>query len=296
MHTLHTKRKSLLIAGAGQFGRSAAALMNTEEYTLAALADNSPKLQNTVFLHPTEGEIPIVSMEQGLRTQPDAVLTGVIDEERTQELIRQIRTLGYTGEVLTLRDHYLQLDIRSAVLIRMAVRIREMDVPGAAAELGVYRGDLARKLNALFPDRPLFLFDTFEGFASEDVTVEKDCSFSAASKGDFSDTSMELVRSRLPFPEQAVFKKGFFPDTARGLEEETYALVSLDADLYAPLLAGLRYFWPRLSRGGMILLHDYGNKRFRGAFQAVQDFEKEQGYLPLVPLCDLHGTAVLVKP
>ena len=75
-----------------------------------------------------------------------------------------------------------------------------------------------------------------------------------------------------------------------------FCLVSLDADLYAPILSGLIFFYPRLVPGGMILLHDYNNERFRGARQAVEEFEKQYGRLCLVPLCDLHGSAVIVKP
>ena len=99
-----------------------------------------------------------------------------------------------------------------------------------------------------------------------------------------------------PFPEQAVIRRGYFPDTAAGLEQERFCLVSLDADLYAPILSGLIFFYPRLVPGGMILLHDYNNERFRGARQAVEEFEKQYGRLCLVPLCDLHGSAVIVKP
>ena len=37
-------------------------------------------------------------------------------------------------------------------------------VPGAAAELGVFRGDFARHINRLLPERKLYLFDSFQGF------------------------------------------------------------------------------------------------------------------------------------
>ena len=40
-------------------------------------------------------------------------------------------------------------------------------VPGAAAELGVYRGFFARCINQLLPERKLYLFDSFEGFAEQ---------------------------------------------------------------------------------------------------------------------------------
>ena len=264
-------KKTLIIAGAGQFGRSAAGLLNHSTYDLLALADNSEALQGTVFRHPLHGALPILSMEEAVAMRPDTILTGIIDEGRTK-------------------------DVRSATLLRLAQRVEEQKIPGETAELGVYKGDLAWKLNALFPERELYLFDTFTGFDDRDITQEKELQTSRAAEGDFGDTSVEAVRSRLPFPEKAHFEKGFFPETAEGLSDVTYAFVSLDADLYAPILAGLEYFCPRLAKGGMILLHDYGNTRFRGAKKAVEAYEALHGPLPLVPLCDLHGSAVILNP
>ena len=40
------------------------------------------------------------------------------------------------------------------------------------AELGVYRGEFAKEINKVFPDRTLYLFDTFEGFAEQDCDTE----------------------------------------------------------------------------------------------------------------------------
>ena len=77
--------------------------------------------------------------------------------------------------------------------------------------------------------------------------------------------------------------------------ERSYALVSLDADLYQPTMAGLAYFYPRLSPGGYMILDDYNSPQFPGAGQAVREFCAREG-LAVVPLCDIHGTAVLAKP
>ncbi len=287
-------RKKMIIAGAGQFGRAAAGLLNDSCYELTAFADNSPQMQGTFLTLPLWGRLPVLSMKDAVSLHPDIFLTGVADKDRTAALLSQLRSLNWQGPFLTLQSLYEVLDIRSAVLQRLAVRIQERSVPGAVAELGVYKGDLAWKINALFPDRPFFLFDTFEGFDLRDVTLETQQKTSRARTGDFQDTSMPLVRSRLPFPEKAFFRKGYFPDTTAGLEGITYAFVSLDADLYAPILAGLEFFIPRMSSGGMILLHDYGNERFRGAKKAVEDFERLHGPLNLVPLCDLHRSAVIL--
>lgn len=281
--------KTIVILGAGQFGRTASLLLNKANLQLIAYGDNSPALQGQAVK-----DVPIFSIEHAVSLQPDCILIGVTDEERTEALHAQALASGFQGEFLLLRQLYQSLDLRSATLHRLATRLHQRQVPGAVAELGVYRGDLAWQLNDLFPDRTLYLFDTFEGFDPQDLAKETELGCSHATQQEFADTNIELVRSRLPYPSRAVFRKGYFPDTASGLERETYALVSLDADLYAPLLAGLEYFYPRLAPGGAILLHDYNNQRFRGAAQAVADYEKLHGPLPLVPLCDLHGSAVIL--
>lgn len=283
--------KTIIILGAGQFGRAARLLLNTGRLQLLAYGDNNPALWNTVL----DGVL-VCSVEQAVSMSPDLLMIGVTDQARTDALRRQALQAGFRGSFLLLGDLYAQFDIRSATMLRLAERILQKQVPGAAAELGVYKGDLAWKLNALFPDRPLYLFDTFEGFDARDIAAETSSGYSRAAEGDFADTSAEAVLARLPHPERAILRKGFFPETAAGLSDVRYAFVSLDADLYAPILAGLEYFYPRLNPGGIILLHDYNNGRFKGAKQAVADYEAAHQSLPLVPLCDLHGTAVILRP
>ena len=171
----------------------------------------------------------------------------------------------------------------------MAVQIKERNVPGSVAELGVYKGAFAAELNRVFPERKIFLFDTFSGFDSRDRG-------NAVPKMDFSDKRIELVKGILPYPSQAVFIAGRFPDSLTLYQNlpDNYAIISLDADLYNPTLAGLEYFWPRLSTGGAILIHDYTGTQFPGVRQAVDEFCGKSG-LFLVPLMDLHGTAVLIR-
>lgn len=282
---------TIIILGAGQFGQACANLINTANTKLLAFGDNNLSLHGTSL-----GRVPILSVEEAIGLQPDYVLIAVTDQTRTKELQNQAVNAGFEGDFLYLGELYRHFDIRSATLHRMADRLNQIHVMGDIAELGVYRGDLAWQLNALFSERTLHLFDTFKGFEPRDIEEESKQRLSKAKEGDFADTSIAFVQSRLPYPDKAMFHKGFFPDTAAGLENCRFALVSLDADLYAPTLAGLHYFYPRLNPGGMILLHDYNNRRFRGAWQAVADYEKAWGTLPLVPLCDLHGTGVIVRP
>ncbi len=174
-----------------------------------------------------------------------------------------------------------------------AERIVVKNVLGAIAEVGVYRGEFAAVLNQLFSDRTLYLFDTFEGFSGNDLLDGEEGKHSQAAVGDFENTNVELVMSRMVHPEKVVVLKGYFPASTEGLED-TFALVSLDVDLYKPTVAGLDYFYPRLVKGGCIFIHDYNNRRYKGVRKAVDEFTEANG-VPLVQLPDFAGTAVLPK-
>ena len=271
-------------------GQAVQNLLNQNHIRLIAIGDNNPQKRRP------DAEIPILSVEEALSLNPDRVLICVLDDERAGQLKNQVQANGYQGRVMLLSDVYTLFDVRGATLRRLADRMDALSVPGCIAELGTYKGDFAWQLNARFPEKKLYLFDTFEGFDERDITTEQEKSSSKAQTNDFGDTNIQDVLSRMPNPEKIVIRRGFFPDTAKGLEDERYSLVSLDVDLYAPTLAGLTYFYPRLSRGGIIILHDYNSLRFDGVRRAVADYEKEQGSLPLLPLSDLHGTAVIMKP
>ena len=176
--------------------------------------------------------------------------------------------------------------VRLATLELLCRRLAE--VPGAAAELGVYRGFFARCINQLLPDRKLYLFDSFEGFGEEACAVE---SFQAAHRN----TAIDKVLAIMPQPESITVKPGFFPESLGGLEKQ-FCLVSLDVDFYQTTLEGLRYFWPRLVAGGYLMLHDWGSPKLPGVAKALCDYEAELGCkIPAMPLCDVGGTLVLCK-
>lgn len=75
-----------------------------------------------------------------------------------------------------------------------------------------------------------------------------------------------------------------------------YAFVSIDVDFEISILAGMRYFYPRLASGGVIFVHDYNNRFLEGVKQAIKSFEEEMGLcLRKVPLADEGGTLVILK-
>jgi O-methyltransferase len=190
---------------------------------------------------------------------------------------------------LTSRDYLRVCSLRAA-----AQEIHEQSIPGCVAELGVYQGDFAKHIHAAFPDRPIYLFDTFQGFHPVDRSIDVSGNFSSAAE-DFSATSIDLVLKKLAHPDKAVVRAGYFPDSIQDQDRaQSFAFVSIDADLYKPIYDGLQFFYPRLSPGGYIFLHDYNNSDYPGTKAAVRKYCQETGisYFPLVAPC---GTAVITK-
>ena len=183
--------------------------------------------------------------------------------------------------------------VRSSALALMADEIYDRKIEGAVAELGVAEGEFAWIINAHFPDRKLYLFDTFEGFPETDVDYETSHQYSTTSKDQYADIDLERVMGGMRFPENCIIKKGYFPDSSEGLEE-SFCFVNIDCDLYKPVYAGLSYFYPRLVRGGYMFVHDYRSKYFLGVREALRAFAYEQGISYCV-LPDNTGTAVIVK-
>jgi len=166
-------------------------------------------------------------------------------------------------------------------------------VPGAFAEVGVYRGWTARLLHHYAPERMLHLFDTFKGFTARAADAEERATGLKVDSALFSDTSLERVRRYIaPRNENVKFHPGFFPDSLpTELYQERFAFVHLDADLYEPTMSGLEFFAPRMSPRAMIVIHDYNT--WPGARKAVDEFFADRAEMP-IPMPDKSGSALVV--
>ncbi len=151
-------------------------------------------------------------------------------------------------------------------------------IPGDLAELGVFRGGVGYLMAKACPERTVRLFDTFTGIPWDGY----DPAIDSHKPGQFA-WAMSDVQDDLRDCPNVTYHPGLFPLTAAG---ETFALVHLDADLYASTRAGLEYFWPRLSPGGCIIFDDWlwpmcgGVKKAVGEFFAERDDYAEQRPVP----------------
>lgn len=216
----------------------------------------------------------------------------------TRKIKRQIVTQSLINlkrdRLVRFHDTGLYTDkIRIAALELCAYEIISNKIPGSVAEFGVYKGKFAGKINEAFKDRRFYLFDSFSGFDPKQKKIDEEGGFLGNTKQDFSGVTTEEVMAKMKYPQNCVIKKGFFSQTIRGLEDN-FSFVSIDADLYEAVKESLEYFYPRLSRGGYVFIHDYNNDDWIGAKKAVHDF-CGQNQITFTPLPDAHGTAIISK-
>jgi O-methyltransferase len=178
-------------------------------------------------------------------------------------------------------------DVRYSTLALGLQRIESDGVEGAIAEVGVYQGATSLFMHKQCPGRTLYLFDTFEGFPSQDLENRAD--------ERFNDTSVAAVRTLLGESLNVLFRQGYFPETSQGLEDEKFSLVMLDVDLYQPSFEVFRFFYPRLTRGGYFFMHDYNSMESeRAVSRAAHAFMADKPEL-LIEIPDYFGTALFRK-
>lgn len=273
--------KRVIIFGAGKSGKNRyKCLKDKYDVEVVAYADNDSEKWGGRC-----NDICIIAPEEIQQFEYDEILIAVIDFEVSEEIRAELRKLNILDEkIVDLATSVKYMDIymepRFGWIQDFGKWVSEQKIKGSVAECGVYRGDSAKFINKFFPDRKLYLFDTFEGFSEDDVKFEKCLGNSEFNDSKFAlepvfrNTSVGYVLKKMPFPENICIKKGYFPESACEINDR-FCFVNLDMDLYAPMLNGLQFFWERLETNGCILLHDYFHPNLPGVKKAVEAFEQK---------------------
>jgi hypothetical protein len=145
---------------------------------------------------------------------------------------------------------------------------------GDVAHLGVYKGGSAAVLASLIEKtrKTYHLFDTFEGLPT--TSTEDNVNGYKEHTEKQMVVRLEDVHNYLKDYSCIKYHKGYFPDTAKPVEDEKFCFVYLDSDLYQSTKDGLEFFYPRMVKGGVIVVDDYGSRRWAGVKKAVDEFGK----------------------
>lgn len=215
--------------------------------------------------------------------------------EKTLELFAKVAPYTMTSNP---RIHAVERSIRYIV---------EANIPGDIVECGVWRGGSSMAaayslMDAGDTSRTLWLFDTFDGMPKP---TNKDLSWTGSDamrrwsrEADGSDkgskwlrVDVEEVRQNLNstgYPaDNITLTKGMVQDTLPGNTVGDISLLRLDTDFYESTKIELELLWPKLSKGGVLIVDDYG--RWLGQREAVDAFFKEQNLPILLSRIDEYG-------
>jgi hypothetical protein len=296
--------KKIICFGAGAIGKRY--VENFLRDKLLAFADNDREKIGGVYLGHD-----IIAPEEIVNYDYDRIVITIDDEFSLIPELNEIKTDGNEiinavyNQLISLGVEPRKIELASTLyaphepriifLRHLAELLDENKVSGEVAECGVFRGSFASHINAYFPKRKLYLFDTFEGFKQNDMDAENDREtirwLQSQTVGIIATGSAFTATLRCVNRENVIVVPGQVPQTLAKCEHEKFAFVNLDMDLYAPQLAALRFFAPRMSPGGVILLHDYYYKYTPGVKQAVDEFARERNFSRL-PIGDNSSIAL----
>ncbi|MFM7710693.1 MAG: TylF/MycF/NovP-related O-methyltransferase [Ferruginibacter sp.] len=105
-------------------------------------------------------------------------------------------------------------------------------------------------------EKTFFLFDTFDGLDMNQVSEEE----LAAGVNRYIDKykgTLDSVKKTFEGDRVRIIP-GIVPDTLPQCTSPQIAFLSIDMNCVAPEISALTYFYPKMVKGGMIVLDDYG--------------------------------------
>ena len=169
-------------------------------------------------------------------------------------------------------------------------------VPGDLIETGVWRGGgtiFMRGVLAALGDtsRTVWVADSFQGIPRPDgaaFPVDAGDDHWKRTRLAVSQADVEANFARYHLLDERVrFLPGWFSDTLPTAPVERLAVLRLDGDLYESTIVALRYLYPKLSRGGYVIVDDYG--ALASCRAAVDDYRREHAIAEEIRRIDWTG-------
>ena len=174
-------------------------------------------------------------------------------------------------------------------LARYELFKKTLHIPGDIVECGVFKGVSfmfwlkCLKIFSSNSSKKVIGFDTFSEFSQnlqekEKISAKKyvaESDFKGINPADLSKTAKKIFNNRFELV------KGDIGETSKKYVSKNYgfkiSLLHLDLDTYSGTKASLINFFSKVSKGGIIILDEYGNRGW-GETDAVDEFLEEKNY------------------
>ena len=154
-------------------------------------------------------------------------------------------------------------------------------VEGDYAECGVWRGGMSAAIAEILGNKKgIHLFDSFEGLppaqaidGREALTWQQDTQSPAYFDNCRSDESSVHSAMKMAGHTNYTVHKGWFNDTLPKFTSHKISVLRLDGDWYDSVIACLRYLYPKVTAGAIVVIDDYYT--WDGCAKAVHDYLSE---------------------
>ncbi|MFT7069278.1 MAG: hypothetical protein ACJAZY_002169 [Spirosomataceae bacterium] len=175
--------------------------------------------------------------------------------------------------------------------------IKKHSIEGDIVECGVWRGGSSMMAALALNDdttRGLYLYDTFEGMnapTEDDVNMVGEAAEETWQGRDKCEAEIDEVRKNMAltkYPDQEIrYVAGMVEDTIPKTVPEKISILRLDTDWYESTYHELVNLYPKLVKGGVLIIDDYGH--WQGAKKAVDQYFEENKLPILLNRIDYTG-------
>lgn len=229
------------------------------------------------FLHSVLPWKPLNSTNVHSRVLPYATLSPWLSDTDFLEIYEEIKDS-------TLVDIYRLYEL-------WCISKQSADLEGDILEVGVWRGGsgavLAKAIQN-FPDKKVFLADTFRGVVKAGV---RDTVYV---NGEHADTSFQHVQkliSKLSLKNVQILE-GVFPEDTGSQITSKISLIHIDVDVFDSCKDIVSWAFERLSKGSVIIFDDYGFQGCEGVKYFVDELRENKDFLFIH---NLNGHAIFIK-
>lgn len=212
------------------------------------------------------------------------------------------------------RDYTLTPARAMYAIYEAACQVTRDEIPGAFVECGVWKGGSSMiaaltfaRLNAMH--RRMYLYDTFAGMpeiGSRDEDLGTGpfqiamgiATFLRGGHAGVFYASVEEVQKNMEltgYPRNLILLvQGLVENTIPGTVPDQISILHLDSDLYQSTYHELTHLFPRLSKGGVLIIDDYEN--WKGSREATDQYFTERGVSMCLKEVGDTGARMGIKP
>ncbi|MEL6635586.1 MAG: TylF/MycF/NovP-related O-methyltransferase [Bacteroidota bacterium] len=185
----------------------------------------------------------------------------------------------YEGIYQSFRGHTMVPENWYITNLLLAEKV--LDQEGAIVECGVWKGGMIGGIaKILGPQRHYYLYDSFEGLPdAQEIDGQRALDWQNNTE---SPTYYDNCKAAVEDAERAMqiagarhfeISKGWFENTLPQYSGGTVALLRLDGDWYDSTMTCLKEMYPRVKKGGIIIVDDY--YFWDGCARAIHDYLSE---------------------